>query len=305
MISRATAHISTVAVTTTYRRSRVRETRTRRHESAQDEIKRTRQESAKRTRSRAAPARRAPLTALSRARARLARDTLKLQQGSFGGGPPTYIVTCCRECRDALKTTSTLPPKLSLANGLWIGDVPWHLQVLTIPEQMLIALLFPRVFVFKLFPKHMGGGRDPTTLQRGMRGTVSTYELDMQGIASMVAGDLMPRPSAILASVISVTFIGLGALPKQWLRHTFRVRRQFVFEALSWLKQNNQKYYGDIEIDPARIASLPEDDVPDELLGVTRQSEDIGLVVSESEGYVPVERGKSGSVYDGEPCDRY
>ena len=48
----------------------------------------------------------------------------------------------------------------------------------------------------------------------------------MDGISSMLHGNLMPRPPAVLASVISVTFIGLGDLPKHWLRTTFRVRRR-------------------------------------------------------------------------------
>jgi hypothetical protein len=35
--------------------------------------------------------------------------------------------------------------------------VPWQFQVLTFPEQLLIALLYPWVFMFKLFPKKIGG----------------------------------------------------------------------------------------------------------------------------------------------------
>ena len=122
-----------------------------------------------------------------------------------------------------------------------------------------------------------------------MQGNVSSYELNMDGISSMLHGNLMPRPPAVLASVISVTFIGLGDLPKRWLRTTFRVRRHSVFEALRWLKANNAKYYGDIEIDPSRIQQLPEDDVPLEVLGVVRQSSDTGLVDQENDGYVPVD----------------
>ncbi|KAJ7028348.1 hypothetical protein C8F04DRAFT_890402, partial [Mycena alexandri] len=155
-------------------------------------------------------------------------------------------------------------PRYALANNLWLGRTPWELQTLTFPEQLLIALLYPRVYVFKLHPRSFGP-KNPSTLQRGMRGTVSTYDLDTDGVVSMLAGELMPRPPAVLASVISVTYIGVGELPKNWLRTTFRVRRKVVSDALSWLKRNNPKYYGDIKIDEARIAALPEDDVPDEI----------------------------------------
>jgi hypothetical protein len=109
----------------------------------------------------------------------------------------------------------------------------------------------------------------------------------MDAISSMVHGNLMPHPPAVLASIISVTFIGLGELPKKWLYSTFRVRRHAVFEALTWLKKNNPKYYGDIDIDPECLGSLPDDEVPKEILGIVRQTEDIGLIDQESDSYVP------------------
>ncbi|CAK5274250.1 unnamed protein product [Mycena citricolor] len=104
---------------------------------------------------------------------------------------------------------------------MWIGPVLWQLQKLTFSEQLLNALIYPRRFVFKLHP-HVGS-RNPTKLQQGMRGTVSSYQLDSGGIMSMLAGKLMPRPPAVLASTIAVTYIGVGKLPKNWLLTTFRV----------------------------------------------------------------------------------
>jgi hypothetical protein len=124
----------------------------------------------------------------------------------------------------------------------------------------------------------------------------------MDGISSMVQGNMLPRPPAVLASVISVTFIGLGNLPKQWLRTTFRVRRQFVFEALCWLKDHNPKYYGAIKIDPVRIEQLPEDDVPTEVLGIVRQYTDTGIVDQESDGYVPVDDSGKQKLYPRRMC---
>jgi hypothetical protein len=210
---------------------------------------------------------------------------LELQGVRLEGGQT--LVTICSKCVHKLRKSSDLPPPLSLANNLWIGKVPWQLQVLTFSEQLLIARLYPRVYVFKLFPKNREGGFNADQLQRGMHGTVSTYDLDIDGIASMIEGRLMPQSPAVLASVISVTFMGLGELPKCWLRSTFRVRRQSVFEALKWLKENNQKYYGDIDISTERIELLPEDDVPQEIFGVVRQSTDVGAVDEEHNGYVP------------------
>ncbi len=195
-------------------------------------------------------------------------------------------VRTCKQCRDDLRRSSTLPPRLSLANNLWIGPVPPELSILTVPEQLLIAQLYPRVYVFKLFPKTPGYRPANETLQRGMRGTVSTYELDTQGVVNMAEGGLMPRLPAVLAKVISVTFIGVGPLPKKWLRTTFRVRRHLVHAALLWLRANH-RHYSDITISEERLQGLPEDDVPDELLGVVRHCSDPGVSLQEGGGYVP------------------
>lgn len=200
-----------------------------------------------------------------------------------------FLVTACKDCVSSLNKPKDVPPEYSLANNMWIGDIPWELQRLTFPEQLLVARIYPRVYVFKLFPKKYERGHDASTLQWGMRGNVSSYELNVDAISSMVHGNLMPHPPAVLASIISVTFIGLGELPRKWLHSTFRVRRHAVFEALTWLKTNNRKYYGDIDIDPERLGSLPDDDVPMEILGIVRQTEDIGLIDQESDSYVPAD----------------
>ena len=199
----------------------------------------------------------------------------------------TYRVNACLSCVNSLlKVTPNSPPPLSLANNMWIGPIPLELSTLTFPEQLLIAHLYPRVYVFKLFPKN-AAGIDPSKLQRAMGGTVTTFELDLSGAVSMLEGNLMPRPPALLASIISVTFIGIGQLPKSWLRQFFCVRRQKVHAALSWLKKNNPKYYGDISIDQDRLAQLPENDVPPEILSIVWQSTDTGMIDQESAGYVP------------------
>lgn len=209
----------------------------------------------------------------------------------LGIQPGSYKVNICFQCRSSLENDkSNLPPRLSLANNMWIGPTPDVLSSLTFPEQLLISHLYPRVYVFKLYPKKNFGG-DPSKLQKGMRGTVSTFELDMQGITSMLEGNLMPRRPALLSSIISVTYIGLGRLPKEWLRHLFRVRRHCVLSALQWLKLNNPKYYGDVTIDQGCIESLPEDDIPVELLSIIRQSTDVQIVNQESAGYVPEHGG--------------
>ncbi|KAM6490374.1 hypothetical protein JOM56_014138, partial [Amanita muscaria] len=202
-------------------------------------------------------------------------------------GDETRVQVCSVCLAELVSSSGEAPPRFALANNLWLGQIPWQLQSLTFPEQMLIALLYPRVFVFKLFPKQINSRSNVDTLQRGLRGNVSTYDLDVEGASSMLHGHLMPRPISVLPSVISITFIGRGELSRRWLKPIFRVRRYFVAGALQWLKENNPKYYGNIEIDPERMCLLPQDDVPEELLGSVRQTTDTGLIDQESAGYVP------------------
>ena len=56
----------------------------------------------------------------------------------------------CKECTWAIKRNTI--PRHTLANNLWLGDVPHELEMLTLPEQMLIARHFPQCYVVKLFP---------------------------------------------------------------------------------------------------------------------------------------------------------
>jgi len=195
-------------------------------------------------------------------------------------------VDACKSCVESLHSTANFPPPLSLANNLWVGMVPWELRRLTVPEQMLIALLYPKVYVFKLFPKFSGQGLDPSTLQQAMRGTISTYDLDVAGAANMIQGNLLPRKLPILASLVSITFISVAVVPHRWLRSLFRVRRQVVYEALAWLKKNNPKYYRMVEISQTHMSDLPEDDVPREILAVVRHSTDVAVLDQEEGGYV-------------------
>jgi hypothetical protein len=119
-----------------------------------------------------------------------------------------------------------------------------------------------------------------------MRGNVSTYDLNVNAVTEMLEGKLMPHPLTILSSLISVTYIGVGKLPKNWLRSTFCVRREAVAAALAWLKENNSKYYGDITISSDALKQLPDDDVPDEILSIVRQSNDVSILDQEGAGYI-------------------
>ncbi|QRV90748.1 Helitron helicase-like domain at N-terminus [Ceratobasidium sp. AG-Ba] len=189
----------------------------------------------------------------------------------------------CSQCLKALDD-NRLPP-LALANQMWIGEIPEALLGLTIPEQILISLFHPRCYVFKLYPKNIWG-LNGDQLQTGLKGNVTTYELNMPQVVKMLEGKLMPRPLSILAFTIAVTFIGLGSVPRSWLKRTFQVRRDHVLEALRVLKEvTRHPGYVDLQIDMAALKALPDGDVPVEILAAIRHDEDVRKVQAESASY--------------------
>lgn len=200
-------------------------------------------------------------------------------RSSAGGA----LGSICEDCDSSLKNAKR--PRLALANDMWVGDVPEELQGLTVPEQMLIALQFARCYVFKLFPRngHVG---DPDMLQSGLAGNVTTFPLNNEQVLSMLEGRMLPRPLSVLASVIAVTFVGVGRLPKRWLKSTFRVRRVRVHAALRWLKANNAMY-SRMDIAEVNLRALPEDGVPMEILSTVMHERNGTVVDEERAGYVP------------------
>lgn len=166
--------------------------------------------------------------------------------------------------------------------------MPWHLECLTIAEQLLIARVYPRVFVVKLFPRdNTRYGLQDDQLQHALRGNVTSFELNSGAITDMINGDLMPQKTSILASVLSITFIGRGKIPNPAALRLFRVRREMVAHALTWLKHNNMKYYGDVTVDSTRLAELPEDDVPHAIRMNIHHEEDDAMIDAETDGYIP------------------
>ena len=144
---------------------------------------------------------------------------------------------------------------------------------------------------------------DSEDLQRGMRGNVSTFDINSDAIVEMLQGRLMPRPPGVLASLVTITFIAAGQSSKRWLRSFFRVRRRNVALALEWLKLNNPRYFGHIEIDTERLSRLPEDDVPNEILAAICQSDETDVIEEEAEEYAPMEDSFQGSEMSNGPRD--
>ena len=206
--------------------------------------------------------------------------------------------TVCVECLRALNS-DRLPP-FALANGMWVGEVPHELAFLTLPERLLIAKYFPSAYIIKLYPKKKGARHwDKSQMYSGLKGNVSTYQLDQKQIASMVDGAIMPHQSKVLAATIGITFVGPKNLPDKGLPDLFKVRRNRVQKALEWLRDNNP-LFSNITISASRLSELPENDVPYELLATTKLSSDTSALYAEHDGYVPSQDAEDADDADGD-----
>ncbi|KAG8724803.1 hypothetical protein FRC09_013989 [Ceratobasidium sp. 395] len=111
--------------------------------------------------------------------------------------------------------------------------------------------------------------------------------MNSAAVADMISGNLMPQKPEILASTVSITFIGRGKIRDPSTLNMLRVRRNALSNALAWLKENNKKYYGDIVIDKARLNALPFDGVPEAIQTGIRHETNESMVGDEYNGYVP------------------
>jgi hypothetical protein len=57
----------------------------------------------------------------------------------------------CRHCESARNRNRL--PAFTLSNNMWVGHTPLALSVLTVLEQLLIALRYTRGFIYKLYPR--------------------------------------------------------------------------------------------------------------------------------------------------------
>ena len=195
------------------------------------------------------------------------------------------FANACLSCYGDLRRNKT--PVMSLANGMWIGEIPLELKILTLPERILVARFFPAAYIIKLYPKKKGARNWSTTgLHSGLRGNVSTYRLNTDQIAHLANSHVMPPSSTVLAATIGVTFVGPRNIPQKTLPGFLRVNRNRVRVALDWLKENNP-LYANITISAERLDALPEDGIPEEIITLAKFSDDTRLLAEEQDGYVP------------------
>ncbi len=147
----------------------------------------------------------------------------------------------CLECAEAVKMKKL--PKNSLANGLWLGEMPSVLIDLTFAEQTLISRVRINNFVLKL--------------QSGMYKTKCNIIAFQNPVPQIL--ESLPPPSSDLEETFAVMFIkskpptedDFSGIP------LYNVRRKKVQEALEWLKLNHADYQS-VFISHENLKQYPE-----------------------------------------------
>ena len=152
-------------------------------------------------------------------------------------------------------------PPLSIANDFQIGKTPDELTDLTLPEKLLISLYRPKIYLVKL--RNSAG---PETQQCGLLGNTITFPQDIVKIAAS-----LPANPDIFVDHLKVVFLGSTRPTREMLKKVLTVRRDKVFNAVRFLIDNNPLYQNVTLSD----VSLPVDDVPEEILRLLHQDDDV------------------------------
>lgn len=191
-----------------------------------------------------------------------------------------FLIHCnvCTDCWSSLSKEKI--PKFSVANKVWIGDIPKELQGLTIPEQRLIAMYRHNSCIVKL----QSPFQSSVTAQSAIKGNCISFPQDVVNIAST-----LPLEIEELCESLKIIFIGCHTPQRHQLKHILTVRKTKVYNALQWLKRNNPLYHS-IEINRSLIDKLPEDDVPECLWTTMQISTDVEAAENERSSYTPAPR---------------
>ena len=181
------------------------------------------------------------------------RDVLVAGEGVVESDGRVSALLFCGACWGSLRKGRT--PDLSLANHMYLGDVPAELRGLTVVEEAMIARCRAKSWIIQL--REVEGSSVPNA-QRGLRGHIIVFPQEPERVV-----DLLPPPIEDVITPICVIFVGSSPPSKEWLRKHARpllVRKEKVFAALQWLRAHNP-FYKDIRINHGVLQSLGNEDV--------------------------------------------
>ncbi len=151
----------------------------------------------------------------------------------------------CKTCDDCLRKRKVLP-RLALANGLWLGDVPDALADLNYVEKLCVARYRHNTCV--------------ATVSTGARKMHANAIVFSQPTAKFCA--VLPPSRDELSEVLGLYFTGPCAPTEADFQRTpFLIRKTFVLHALTWLRENH-KDYADLAISQENLDSYPSSQPP-------------------------------------------
>ena len=160
---------------------------------------------------------------------------------------PVLLPSCsgvCPSCLNALRQGKC--PRLSLANGGWLGEVPACLQGLSFAEKLMVSRMYHNKFVVRV-----GCG------QVKLKGNVILFTKPVQKVYAV-----LPPPKEELQEVLAVVFFGpTQPTVDDYKRIPLLVRHKVVINALSWLKLNHSGYK-DLSISLENLSQYREDEPP-------------------------------------------
>ena len=146
----------------------------------------------------------------------------------------------CNNCISYMKKYKK-PPIMSLANGLWIGDIPKELQGLTFVEKMMIARVCHSYCFIKV----------AVSWRMKMKANVVCFSNPIPKVYN-----ILPPAREELDAVIAFMYTGpCKPTPDELQRTPLLVRLNKVRNASEWLKLNHQDYK-DLDISDAKSSNI-------------------------------------------------
>ncbi|KAI0337780.1 hypothetical protein BDW22DRAFT_1304415, partial [Trametopsis cervina] len=195
-----------------------------------------------------------------------------LHQGGITQQDSQLIVHMCPPCLVAVRRHHI--GRHSLANGIWLGDVPDALMSLNFVEQLLVAKYRHNICVVRV--------------DKGQRKMSANAIVFPQPVVAV--SRILPPARDEMDLCLAILFTGSAVpTPKDYTRTPLLVRHNKVVAALQWLKLNHIDY-GDVELSYENMATYPVDEPPvavlhrptdgrlgGEMLAVYESSDDRGV----------------------------
>ncbi|KAG1855287.1 hypothetical protein F4604DRAFT_1590812, partial [Suillus subluteus] len=154
----------------------------------------------------------------------------------------------CALCRASLSKPDSVP-RLALANNLYRGQLPVHLQDISWVEEKICAIYCVTAHVTRLFQSS-----DPAQ-PKVFHGNTCAHNMNIVSTAPV-----LPCMPSDINGLLSIIFVGPGKFNLNQLGMAKVVAHHRIWTFLLWLKHHNH-LYSMIPLDSEVMSMYPEDDI--------------------------------------------